>query len=851
MALLDFKEVSPEEMAKATKAKRKGKRRKTSPPSPEQMRLKPTATKRRARERRSEVDAYIFVKDDLKNRGWICRNPTRTRDGQVWTQNECLDEPRIAEQLGLARPEYTIKISDTELYIIEAKPFRNQLEQAVQEAERDYAELVNQSPHVRCKIISGVAGNDIDGYLVRSKFFVNDRFEPVISNGKELTGLISPDIARYLIDNNTNIIEELPIDEKFFLETAEKINVILHNGAIPATDRGKVMSALLLSLVDETQPNVNASPRVLITEINARVNAVLQREGKPEFYDYIRIALPTTVTNHVKFKNALVKTIQELNNLNIRSAMNSGTDILGNFYEVFLKYGNWASEIGIVLTPRHITHFAAEILNVNSTDLIFDPTCGTAGFLVAAFDYVKRHTDASTLRQFKRDNIFGIEQEASVVALAIVNMIFRGDGKNNIKEANCLHEWLNLRRRNGHNTAEYLSEDRPDRHPPITKVLMNPPFALKANADKEYKFVEHAIKQMQHGGLLFSVLPTSEMLSRGQYKQWREALLKRDTLIAVITFPDELFYPIAINSCAIVVKVGEPHPADQKVLWLRAIHDGFVKRKGKRLKPKPPLIERDILTEYKAQIQQFIQDQTSDIPNEPEYCKLAPIDFADTALELVPEVYLDEVVPTTEEIKTGIEGLVRTTAGYLLTIRREDVEIKTHREDIPANDETAIFKLTDLCEVERKYAPYMNEILSDQKITPYVTTTEIDNGISIRCDSEPNFPKDTLSVSLDGVCGTTFYQFEPYIAGEKTAVLTIKPDADVTEDMKPHLLFYLGYIIRRKSWRYHYGRKLSEGRLKKFEVPLPVTADGKIDYAFIKALVESCYGWEVVAKALT
>lgn len=820
---------------------------------PEQMRLKKVspATPGTRRERRSEVDAYVFVKEDLRSRGWICRNPTRTRDGQVWTQNECLDEPRIGEQLGLARPEYTVKITDTEYYVIEAKSQRSQLEQAVLEAERDYAEVINQSRHVQARIISGVAGNDIDGYLVKSKFLVDGSFEPIISNDKELTGLISPEIARYLLEHNTNIIEELPVDEKFFLETAEKINVILHNGAIPATDRGKVMSALLLSLVDETQPNVNASPRVLIQDINSRVNAVLQREGKPEFYDYIKIALPTTVTNYVKFKNALVKTIQELNKLNIRSAMNSGTDILGNFYEVFLKYGNWAKEIGIVLTPRHITHFAAEILSVNSNDLIFDPTCGTAGFLVAAFDYVKRQTNERELKRFKRDNIFGIEQEASVLALAIVNMIFRGDGKNNIKEGNCFHEWLTLRRDNGHNTAAYLPADEPDRHPPITKILMNPPFALKEHAEKEYKFVEHALLQMQRGGLLFSILPVSEMLSRGRYRQWREELLKRDTLLAVITFPDELFYPIGVVSCAIVVKRGEPHPTDQSVLWLRAIHDGFVKRKGKRLKPKAPLIERDILAEYKDQVQSFIQDPAFEIPGEPEYCKLAPIDFTDHSLELVPEVYLDEVVPTAEEIKTGIEELVRTTAGYLLTIRRADVEIQATRDPVAANDQMQIFRLTDLCNVERKYAPYMNEILSDQKITPYVTTTEINNGISIRCDTDPNFPKNTLTVSLDGICGTTFYQFEDYIAGEKTAVLTINPDADVPVDTQPHLLFYLAYIIRRKSWRYHYGRKLSEGRLNKFEIPLPVTAKGEIDYPYIKALVESCYGWEVVSKALT
>ena len=75
--------------------------------------------------------------------------------------------------------------------------------------------------------------------------------------------------------------------------------------------------------------------------------------------------------------------------LNIRSTMFSGTDLLGKFYEVFLKYGNGAKEIGIVLTPRHITRFAVQILDVEQHDIVCDPTCGTGGFLISALDHVR------------------------------------------------------------------------------------------------------------------------------------------------------------------------------------------------------------------------------------------------------------------------------------------------------------------------------------------------------------------------------------------------------------------------------------------------------------------------------
>jgi len=133
---------------------------------------------------------------------------------------------------------------------------------------------------------------------------------------------------------------------------------------------------------------------VLIGDINARVRTVLTNQKKAEFEEYIRIALPASQDNHVKFRQALVDTIQELDLLNIRSAMNSGADWLGAFYEVFLKYASWAQDLGIVLTPRHITRFVADVMNVQPNDLVYDPTCGTGGFLVSAFDAVKQRANA-------------------------------------------------------------------------------------------------------------------------------------------------------------------------------------------------------------------------------------------------------------------------------------------------------------------------------------------------------------------------------------------------------------------------------------------------------------------------
>ena len=308
---------------------------------------------------------------------------------------------------------------------------------------------------------------------------------------------------------------------------------------------------------------------------------MLKKEGKQDFSRFIHIDMPSSEDNHIKLRTAIIKSIQILLELNIYSAMQSGKDVLGKFYEVFLKYGNGAKEIGIVLTPRHITRFAAEVMDIQQNDLVLDPTCGTGGFLVAAFDEVKKKK-SKDFDKFKKYGLYGIEEQDTIISLALVNMIFRGDGKNNMIEGNCFVKWLNAITKEGIPITKYENEDKFDRLPPITKVLMNTPFPKKKTDKKEFLFVDHALKQMQDDNLLFSVLPYACMVKEGVYKTWRQNLLKTNSLLSVITFPPELFYPVGVRTIGVFILKGVPHK-DRKVLWLRTINDGFRLRKGKRL----------------------------------------------------------------------------------------------------------------------------------------------------------------------------------------------------------------------------------------------------------------------------
>lgn len=587
--------------------------------------------------RNSEFNSYTFIKNDLNEIGWNVRNPNRDPNGEVYTQQECLDHPEIGVQLGRQKPEYVVKIRENGFWVIEAKANHNQLEQAFNEAV-DYANLINSSSLIQAFIISGVAGNDIDGYLIKTAVIHRNGTTQIVQyNSNSITGLLGPDQAKYLFDNSTNLLNELISDEKILLSIAEKINEELHSASINKDKRASVMSSILLSMVSDTLPNFNASPTVFIRDINNRAEDVLIAHSKREFAAQIELTLPQEEAAKAKYKQALIKVYFLLRKINVKAAMNGGQDVLGKFYEVFLKYGNGAKDIGIVLTPRHITAFACEVLDVNESDIVYDPACGTGGFLVAAYDKV-RNNNPTNLDHFKKHKIFGIEQQANVATLAIVNMIFRGDGKNNIINEDCFAVNLNRKIRNGELSAEYISE-APER-PPVTKVLMNPPFALKKDDEKEYKFIEHSLKQMANGGLLFAVLPISIMYSGSNNFDWRKRLLETNTLVSVASFSNELFYPQAtVQPVTVIIKKGEPHMSDQKVAWIRITDDGFRKHKRKRL----PTGNNEQMDLVENMLRDFVVNgnDRNDLQGVIEF---KPISSQDTKLELIPENYIDSPI---------------------------------------------------------------------------------------------------------------------------------------------------------------------------------------------------------------
>jgi len=615
----------------------------------------------------SEVDAYSYIRNELEKLGWIVKNPARVPEGEVYKQNEGLYNLDIKAMLDRDMPEAIIKLNECDLWVIESKRDKKQIDKALDEAKNQYAQKINKSKNIKCIIITGLAGNDTDGYTIINQYLHNGKWETILFNGKPKDTLLSKEQVNYLLSNKTPNWQEFPdFPEEKYLSSAETINEILHNAGVNKNKRARFIAGLVLSLSLNQDIDLRIeNTTTLVKNINNLIEQKLSEVNKENFFEFIKLEVPPSKENHIKYRRAIIDTLKELQTLDIKNAMASGNDVLGKFYEKFLKYGNGAKEIGIVLTPRHITKFASEVLDIKYSDYILDPTCGTGGFLVSAFDYVKKNSNDKQIDKFKNYNLFGIEQDDEVVALALVNMIFRGDGRNNMSEGNCFQKNILKTNKGQYETGKYEKrEGNENKNPLITRVLMNPPFALKKGDERESHFIDYALSQMQDGGVLFAIVPISVMVESAG-KNWRKELLKHNSLLSVVTFPEDLFNPSAsVGTIGVFLKKGITHDFDkQKVYFARITHDGYKMKKGKRIRnANVP----DMTLDFREELKAFMINPNLKFKDIPEIKKICLLDKNNKTFELIPENYIDSRIPTLNEIEEGVGDLIKSCACYII-----------------------------------------------------------------------------------------------------------------------------------------------------------------------------------------
>lgn len=241
-------------------------------------------------------------------------------------------------------------------------------------------------------------------------------------------------------------------------------------------------------------------------------------------------------------------------------------DIIGKFYGEFIRYtGGDGKGLGIVLTPKHITDLFADLAKLNKNSVVLDTCCGTGGFLISAMRKMTKNVSAEEKRFILNNSLIGIEQEPQMFALAVSNMILRGDGKTNLYQGSCFDE--------------VLFEKIKDK---ASAGFINPPYSQKGEDLHEWNFIIQLLNALQKNAIGIVIAPMSLAIAKHPL---REQLLKEHRLEAVMSMPDDLFYPVGVVACIMVFTAHVPHDSDpHHESWFGYWkNDGFrkVKKEGR------------------------------------------------------------------------------------------------------------------------------------------------------------------------------------------------------------------------------------------------------------------------------
>jgi hypothetical protein len=337
---------------------------------------------------------------------------------------------------------------------------------------------------------------------------------------------------------------------------------------------------------------------------------------------------------------------------------------------------------------------------------------------------------------------------------------------------------------------------------------MNPPFSLKNSDEKEYDFVDHALAQMREGGILFSVLPYSSMAKQSGYDTWRKNLILDNTLLSVITFPHDLFYPISEETIGVFIKKGVPHPKEQKVLWIRALNDGLLKKKGKRL-PNPRATNDLIIV--KDTLSNFLSNPTIDITNKPKFIKASKIDWKDNQLELTPEVYLDDDGLTKNNLRNEMIYIIKQVLSFKVKYNEFLTKNKSQRGD---NSPLPKDRLDDLFTIDYGQREYHSKEHLKSGKTIVVSSQITDNGVHGFFDVPVKYTAPFITVPSTGSVGEATVQEFDCCVDDNCLVLLPKEELSLTQ------LYFVAAVIRLSKWRFSYGgRKVTPDRIYELKIP--------------------------------
>ena len=301
--------------------------------------------------------------------------------------------------------------------------------------------------------------------------------------------------------------------------------------------KNSILSTLSKSLEDSRKQNLKLD---LLTEVYAEIKM-------------------NNTTNQDAINN-FISWVSEISDC-VNSDYWNGEDVMGIFFNEFNRYKK-KSESGQVFTPDHITSFMYRLIEVNQNDKVLDAACGSGAFLVKSMCNMMKEAGGINTKKaskIKDTQLFGIEFDREIFALACANMLIHKDGKTNL-------EHLDSRTQEA---CDWIKSKN------ISKVLMNPPFESKYGC---LTIVENVLKNVPRNTKCAFILPDKKL---EKDKRGRK-LLKHSTLEKIIKLPEKVFSE-GITTSVFIFTAGVPQN-DKEIFACYIEEDGLetVKNQGRQ-----------------------------------------------------------------------------------------------------------------------------------------------------------------------------------------------------------------------------------------------------------------------------
>lgn len=603
------------------------------------------------------------------------------------------------------------------------------------------------------------------------------------------------------------------------IQFIHELNDKLHQNSVSVNNRAIFISVIMIALERQSFKNAYRSEKnsksVAQLVVKAGLDQLREAGIKGDRLQALKsvFELLTVEKDLLENNNELIEIIKDIDEkINGYIKNNQYRDVLGSLYTEFLKYANSDKGLGIVLTPPHIANFFTELAELNKKSVVYDNCAGTGGFLIHAMgsmiDDAGGHE--KTIKHIKKSQLYGTELSSEIYPLSVCNMFIHQDGKSNIRHANCFND----------QNIQFIKKKKP------TVGFLNPPYKSDKKTDtEELKFVLNNLECLQQNGVCVAIIPMQSALSTSKkITLLKEKIMEEHTLEAVFSMPDELFFNsgVGVVTCVMIFTAHKKHPNDKEVYLGYYKDDGFAKRK---------LTGRsDVYHKWNGIKGKWLKHYVNkdEIPGLSIKRTLKPKD------EWCAEAYME-----TDYTKISPDLFVNTLhqySSYLFSNKMVEYvssESVTKTKKVIDMSNWNTFALLDLFMITGSKTTLSRDlnIATSHNGFPYVATQATNNGVKGFYDTAT---EDGNVLTIDSaVIGYCAYQDRKFAASDHVEKLMPK------FSMNKYIAMFLVTVINMEQYRYNYGRKCSQTRLKSTNLKLPAASDGNPDWSFMEDFIKS------------